>query len=95
MTKGAMNESQLKFLKGTWPMSQTQSDSHLFYLGQDNIAIDELLVLGTGLGIVAETQIDTGKNTCKTDDKNWTKTQFMFSQAFHQTPYKYVRETII
>jgi hypothetical protein len=35
-------------------MSQTQPNAHLFQLGHDNIAIEELLVLGTGLGIAAE-----------------------------------------
>jgi hypothetical protein len=49
---------------------------------QDNITIDELLVIGTGLGIVVETWINTGKNTCKSDDKNRIKTQFISSHAF-------------
>jgi hypothetical protein len=39
-----------------------------------------------------ETQIDANKNTRKTDDKNRTKTQFMSSQAFHQTPDMRVQE---
>jgi hypothetical protein len=51
-------------------MFQTQSNTHLFYLGQDNIAIDELLVLETRLGIAAEAWIGTIKNTCETGDEN-------------------------
>jgi hypothetical protein len=50
-----VNASQSKFIEETWPMSQTQPNTHLFQLGQDNITIDELLVIGTGLGIIAET----------------------------------------
>jgi hypothetical protein len=59
----------------------------------NHIAIEQLLTLGTGLGITAETQIDAGKNTCKTDDKTQTKNQFMSSQIFHYTPCRRVRET--
>jgi hypothetical protein len=36
-------------------MSQTQPDAPLFYLGQDNITIDELLILGAGLGVATKT----------------------------------------
>jgi hypothetical protein len=34
----------------TWPMFQNQSNVHLFYLDHDNIAINKLLTIGTGLG---------------------------------------------
>jgi hypothetical protein len=61
-----MNESQLKFFDKTQSISQTQPDAPLFKLGQDNIAIDELLVLKTGLEITAKIRIDASKNTCKT-----------------------------
>jgi hypothetical protein len=50
-------------------MSQTQPDAPLFYLGQDNIAIEQLFALGTGLGTAAETRIDAFKNTCETYNK--------------------------
>jgi hypothetical protein len=61
-----MNESQSKFVDKTQSISQTQPDAPLFKLGQDNIAIDELLVLKTRLEITAKIRIDTSKNTCKT-----------------------------
>jgi hypothetical protein len=35
--------------------------------------MDELSSIGIGLGIVAEIQIDTGKNTCEIDDENQIK----------------------
>jgi plasmid maintenance system antidote protein VapI len=76
-------------------MSQTQPDAPLFYLGQDNITIDELLILGAGLGVAMETWIDIDKNTCETDDENQIKTQFMSSQAFHRIPCGRVRETTV
>jgi hypothetical protein len=76
-------------------MSQTQPDAPLFYLGQDNIAIDELLVLRTGLGIAAETQINASKNTCETGDKNQTKNLFISSQTFHQTTCERVQKTTV
>jgi hypothetical protein len=57
-------------LPETWSISQNQSDTPLFYLGQDRLAIEKLSALGTGLGTVAETQINAGKNTCETDDEN-------------------------
>jgi hypothetical protein len=69
-----VNASQSKFIEETWPMSQTQPNTHLFQLGQDNITIDELLVLETRLEIAAEIRIDASKNMCETDDKNQTKT---------------------
>jgi hypothetical protein len=47
--------------------------THLFYFGQDCIAIEELSVLKTGLETIAETRIDVDKNTCETDDKNRIK----------------------
>jgi hypothetical protein len=59
-------------------MFQTQPNTPFFYLDQDNIAIDELLVLEIRLGITAEARIGTIKNMYETDDKNWIKTQFKF-----------------
>jgi hypothetical protein len=53
--EGGLNESQLKFLTGTWSISQNLSDAPLFYLGQDHIAIEKLSTLRTGLGTAAET----------------------------------------
>jgi hypothetical protein len=62
---------------------------------QDNRAINELLVLRTGLGNTAETRINASKKTSETDDENQTKTQFMSSQAFRQTPCGRVQEAAI
>jgi hypothetical protein len=45
------------------------------------------------LETTAETQIDAGKKTCETDDKNQIKNQFMTSQTFHRTAYRRVQET--
>jgi hypothetical protein len=46
------------------------------------MTMEQLSALGTGLGTTAETRNGVGKNTCETDDKNRTKTQFMSSQTF-------------
>jgi hypothetical protein len=46
----------------------------------------EAIALGTGLETIVKTRIDANKNTCETDNKNRTKTQFMSSQAFLRTP---------
>jgi hypothetical protein len=54
-----VNGSQSKFFTRTWPISQIEPDVSLFYLGQDHIAIEVLLVLGTRLvnKITLETQL--------------------------------------
>jgi hypothetical protein len=44
-----VNESQLKFLEGTWPMFQIWPNTPLFQLDQDHIAIVYLLALETEL----------------------------------------------
>jgi hypothetical protein len=44
-----VNESQLKFLKGTRHISQNQSNVSLFYFDQDHIGIEKLLTLRTEL----------------------------------------------
>jgi hypothetical protein len=36
--------------------------------------------------------VTVSKTTCKNDDKNQVKEQFIFSQAFHQTPDERVRK---
>jgi hypothetical protein len=48
----------------------SNSAKTVYKLGQDRLAIDELLALETRLGIIAEIQIDADKNMCKIDDKN-------------------------
>jgi hypothetical protein len=48
--EGGMNGSQLKFLEGTRPISRNRPNAPLFKLGQDHIAIEKLLALGTELG---------------------------------------------
>jgi hypothetical protein len=50
VTRGRMNVSQSKFSTRTWPISQNRQDTPLFYIDQDHKAIEELLVLETGLG---------------------------------------------
>jgi hypothetical protein len=55
----------------------------------------KLSALETGLETAAETQINAGKNTYETDDKNQTKTQFIFSHVFYRTPYGHVQKTTI
>jgi hypothetical protein len=55
--------------------------------------MEQLSTVGTGLGIIAETQNDPNKNTCDFDDKNQIKTQFMSSQIFYRTICERVRET--
>jgi hypothetical protein len=49
-TQRGVNESQSKFFEGIWLISQNKSNTPLFYLSQDHIAIGKLLTLGTGLG---------------------------------------------
>jgi hypothetical protein len=44
-----VNESQLKFLEGTRPMSQNQPDMYLLYIGQDRVVIEEISALKTRL----------------------------------------------
>jgi hypothetical protein len=44
-----VNGSQSKFLEGTCSISQDGPDAPLFQLGQDHIATEESLILGTGL----------------------------------------------
>jgi hypothetical protein len=39
-----------------------------------------------------ETQIDTDKNTCETDDKTQIKNQFMSSQTFYQITYGRIKK---
>jgi hypothetical protein len=46
----------------------SNSAKTVYKLGQDRLAIDELSTLRTGLGIIAETQINADKNMCKIDD---------------------------
>jgi hypothetical protein len=55
---------------GTRPISQSRPDAPLFKLGQDRTAIKKLSALGTGLGVIAETQNDAGKDTSETGDQN-------------------------
>jgi hypothetical protein len=55
--------------------------------------MEQLSALETGLGITVETQNDASKNTCETDDKNQTKTQFISSQVFYRTSCGRVQET--
>jgi hypothetical protein len=45
-----VNESQSKFLEGTYPMSQIRPNASLFQLGQYLVAMNELLALKIGLG---------------------------------------------
>jgi hypothetical protein len=90
-----VNESQLKFFIGTWPISLNQSDTALFYHIQYHIAIENLSILGTGLETAAEIQISVSKNTGEIDDKNRTKTQFMCSRSFHRTVGGRVQKTIV
>jgi hypothetical protein len=67
---GGVNGSQLKFLMGTRPISQSRPDAPLFKLGQDRTAIKKLSALGTGLGVIAETRNDAVKDTSETGDQN-------------------------
>jgi hypothetical protein len=53
----------------------------------------QLSTLEIGLGTTVETQNDASKNTCETDDKNQTKTQFISSQVFYRTSCERVQET--
>jgi hypothetical protein len=91
-TRGEVNESQSKFLEGTWPISQNRPDAHLFQLGQDCLAIDELSALETGLETAAETRVDADKTTCEINDKNQTKEHFISSQTFHRIPDGRIQE---
>jgi hypothetical protein len=64
-----VNGSQLKFLNGTWPISELKPKPPLFQVGQDYVAIKNLLALGTGLGTMKtqrKTSIDASKVTCET-----------------------------
>jgi hypothetical protein len=47
----------------------------------------EAIALETGLGIATETQNNTDKNPCETDDKNRIKNQLKTSQIFHRPSY--------
>jgi hypothetical protein len=44
-----VTERQSKLLSGTWPIFQFRSNASLFYHFQDQLAIEELTVLGTQL----------------------------------------------
>jgi hypothetical protein len=68
-TWGGVNESQSNFLMKTWFISQIRPDTLLFYLSQDHIAIEKLLVLGTGLGKLESQRkmtINASKVMCET-----------------------------
>jgi hypothetical protein len=63
-------------------------------LDPDHLAMGKLSAHGTRLGTTAETRNSISRNTCKTDDKNQIKTQFVSSQSFHRTPGGRVQEII-
>jgi hypothetical protein len=69
-----VNGSQSKFLAGTWPMSQNQPETPLFYLGQDRLTIDKLSAFGTGLGTAMKHKLVLARpyerSTTKIDSKN-------------------------
>jgi hypothetical protein len=69
MIREGLNESQSKFLKGTWPIFQNRPDVPLFYLGQDRIPIEKLSALEIRLGTTAETWISVGKTKSEINDK--------------------------
>jgi hypothetical protein len=50
LLEDGVNESQSKFLEGTYPMSQIRPNASLFQLGQYLVDMNELLALKTGLG---------------------------------------------
>jgi hypothetical protein len=52
----------------------------------------KLSALRTGLGTTAETHNSASKTSCKIDDRNQLRKQFISSQVFHQTPGGRVRE---
>jgi hypothetical protein len=91
-----VNENQSKFLVVTWPISQNQADTPLFYLGQDRLAIDKLSALRTDLRTAAEIQNGVSKTTSEIDDKNRIKNslcpQKHFTEhlidAFEKSPRK-------
>jgi hypothetical protein len=80
-----VNESQSKFLTGTWSISENRPDVSLFYLGQDRLAIDKLSALGTRLGTATKTQINASRTSCEIDDKNRIKELSISSQSFNRT----------
>jgi hypothetical protein len=79
-------------------MSPNRPNASLFQHGQDHIAIEDLLVLRTGLEtsnhsrkhemMSAETQRDYG-------DKDRIKKQLRASQVFHRAPCGRVQETTV
>jgi hypothetical protein len=67
---GGVNGSQSKFLIGIWPISQNQPETPPFQHAQDWLAMDRLLVFGSGLGSLLETRNDAGVITGEIDDTN-------------------------
>jgi hypothetical protein len=88
-----VNESQSKFLNGTWPISQNQPETPLLYLVQDWLAIDKLSAFGSGLGNTPETRNGASEITWEFDNINRLRKQFISSRAFHRTLGGRVRET--
>jgi hypothetical protein len=84
-----VNESQSKFLDGTWPISQNLPDAPL---GQNRTAITKLSTLRIGSGTTAETRNGASRTMSEIDDKNRLKEHFISSQAFYRTPGGRVRK---
>jgi hypothetical protein len=55
--------------------------------------MEKLSAIGIGLGTTAETHNNASETTCKIDNKNRIKEQFISSQTFHRTPGGRVRKT--
>jgi hypothetical protein len=82
LIRGWMNKSQSKFLEGIWHMPQTCPYMPLFELDQDHVAIGQLLTLGIGLGITAETRIGNNKVTSEPTTTKMEQQDFSLSQRY-------------